>query len=106
MPKRTTIVGIRLKCESCNAMFAIGTNGIESTRKRVMEHMKVCVGILDIRPVDTPFSRPKGLTYAGHNGEPVVVYDGENWDKFWNDVMAASKSMSTVMSPVLELTLN
>lgn len=105
MPTRTTIVGMRLRCESCNAMFAIGTNGIESTRNRVIEHLKECRGIMDIRPVDTAFSRPKGLTYTGHNGEPVVVYDGENWDKFWNDIMTASRSMFTVMSPVLELTL-
>ncbi len=106
MPTRTTIVGMRLRCESCNAMFAIGINGIEPTRQRVMDHMKRCPGIMDVRPVDTPFSRPKGLTYTGFSGNTIeVVYDGVDWDKFWDEIMTASRTFIAVMSPKLELTL-
>ena len=106
MPKRTTIIGIRLRCEACNAMFAIGINGIEPTRKRVMSHMKECPGRIDVRPVDTKFSRPKGLTYTGHGGNTVeIVYDGKDWNDFWNEIMTASREFLTVMSPKWELTL-
>jgi hypothetical protein len=104
MPERTTIEGLRLMCRSCQTVFIIGANGIDATRKRVMDHMKECFGILDIRPVDTPFSRPKGLTYVGDNGAPVVVYDGGDWDVFWNKVMTESRTHITVMSPKWELT--
>lgn len=104
MPKdRTTIVGIRLKCQACGKVFAIGTDGIEAVRKRVMKHAKKC-NRLDVRPANTKFSRPKGLTYTGKNNAPDVVYDGENWKKFWDEVMLASKEFYTIMSPKLELT--
>jgi hypothetical protein len=104
MPERTTIEGLRLMCRSCQTVFIIGANGIDAARKRVMKHMETCFGILDIRPVDTPFSRPKGLTYVGDNGAPVVVYDGGDWDVFWNKVMTESRTHITVMSPQWELT--
>jgi hypothetical protein len=104
MPERTTIEGLRLMCRSCQTVFIIGANGIDAARKRVMKHMETCFGILDIRPVDTPFSRPKGLTYVGGNGAPVVVYDGGDWDVFWNKVMTESRTHITVMSPKWELT--
>lgn len=106
MPERTTIEGIRLMCRSCQTVFIIGSNGIDPVRERVMDHMKECSGMLDIRPMDTPFSRPKGLTYTGGNagGDSTVVYDGENWDDFWDKVMTASRVFLTVMSPKWELT--
>jgi len=105
MPERTTIEGIRLMCRSCQTVFIIGSNGrVEAARERVMNHMKKCHGIMDVRPVDTPFSRPKGLTYVGSAEEAVVVYDGEDWEAFWNEVMNASRKYITVMSPKWELT--
>jgi hypothetical protein len=104
MKERTDIVGMRLRCKACNALFAIGSDGVEPARNRVMDHYKVCGGMMDVRPVNTRRSRPKGLTYVGAKGTPVIVYDGKNWDKFWSDVMTASRTFFTVMSPKLELT--
>jgi len=104
MPERTTIEGIRLMCRSCQTVFIIGANGIEPARQRVMEHMHSCLGRMDVRPVDTPFSRPKGLTYTGDNGAPDVVYDGKDWSAFWNKVMSTSREHLAIMSPKWELT--
>jgi len=105
MPKRTTIVGIRLRCEACGKVFVIGTDGIEAAKKRVENHMSKKGCMMDVRPVDTKFSRPKGLTYTGGGDRvPDVVYDGKDWDKFWNEVMNTSRGFVVIMSPKLELT--
>lgn len=100
MKKRTTIIGMRLECKSCGVRFAIGKLGIEAVRERCLEHIR----LKGCGPEVIPVNAPKGLTYVGNGGEPKVVYDGEDFDAFWESVKITAMEHRTTMSPKLELT--
>lgn len=107
MKKKTTIIGMKLRCKTCGTVFAIGSRGIKAARERCLEHirLKAC------GPEMVPINPPVGLTYVGEFGAPgysnapEVIYDGVDEDKFWEDVKTAGLKHFTVMSPQLELTL-
>jgi hypothetical protein len=98
--KRTTIIGMKVRCASCGKIFAIGKLGIEAVRKRCLDHIKEKGCMSEFVPINAP----KGLTYTGKDNVVEVVYDGKDFDAFWKSVKAAAFSHYTTMSPQLELT--
>lgn len=93
------VIGMKLRCEGCGQVFAIGSRGIDAAKKRCFNHLKEKGCGMSIRPINPP----TGLTYVGESGTPEIIYDGVDEDKFWNSVKTAGMTHFTVMSPKLEL---
>ncbi len=97
--KRTTIIGMKVHCASCGKIFVIGKLGIEAARERCLDHIKEKGCISEFVPINAP----KGLTYVGKDDVVKVVYDGKDFDEFWQSVKTAAFSHYTTMSPQLKL---
>ncbi len=96
--KRTTIIGMKVRCTSCNKVFAIGKLGIEAARERCLDHIKEKGCGSEFVPINAP----KGLTYTGKDDVVKEVYDGKDFDAFWKNVKVAAFAHNTTMSPQLE----
>jgi hypothetical protein len=97
--KKKTVIGLRLKCATCGKTIIIGSKGIPAAKARAYKHMVDDRCACEFIPVNAP----KGLTYIGDDGEHPVVYSGDDFDGFWNDVKTMGLAHRTVMSPKLEL---
>jgi len=96
--RKTNIIGLVFRCESCGQEFRIGTSGVDACLKRVSRHMHDN-GHDSIAPVNPP----KGLTYKADGGSVEVVFDGKDAKAYIKSIKSLVMQHRTNFIPQLKL---